>query len=599
MAEIAIPIALLGGMFILSNNSKSKKESFHVNRHNKGARQNMTADARQNMKHTNFPINGTSQLKQDPGYYPSSESAMDKYFDKDKFDSYTEGNKTADTYTSLDGKHKISSDIKHDNMVPFFGSRVRQSEDRNINESRLDNMNGNGSQHFKKQEIAPLFKPKENISWAHGTPNTSDFIQSRMNPSMSMANVKPFEEIRVGPGVSGCDGISGSGGFNAGMQARDKWIPKTVDELRVKTNPKVSYGGVMLGGKNRVTNRGSIGHVEKNRPETYYNNGPERYMTTTGIEKAQTTRSSQVMPIENRETTTSSYYGGGTTATTESTYVPGSYLPAKRAVLESNDKHMSNLHAANKHNASSTDYGMNGYKDSVLPNNRTLTTNRQPEYGIVSSFTKAIITPIMDILRPTRKENVVGNIRTHGNAGRDGINAAYVYNPNDKTKTTIREMTENRKQHNFISNQQETGGYGYTVSENQAYEQNRDTTNTKYTGNAGAINEAPKTYDSAYNANLIDKTPFITQRAPAGSNVKVFNGQTNTNIQVSKLECDRNNNRMFVPQNLGKSSISSQHIGKSSTRTEYGQGVNSQRNSRDILNAFRDNPYTKPLDSVA
>jgi len=600
MAEIAIPLALLGGMFILSNNdkskSKSKKEGFNVNRNNKGPRQGMSYNLKDQMQENNFHINGKSNLIDDPGYYPSSKSAMDKYFDKDKFDSYTEGNTSNDTYTSIDGDEHNSSELKHNNMVPFFGSKVRQSEDRNINESRLDNMNGTGSQQIKKQEMAPLFKPQDNIQWAHGAPNVSNFIQSRMNPSQNMRNVKPFEEIRVGPGLS-ADGISGSGGFNAGMQARDKWAPKTVDELRTKNNPKISYGGVILPGKSEVTNLGSIGKFEKNRPDTYFHNGPERYMTTTGVEKAQTVRSKQILPVENRESTSSSYYGNGSKSEREASYIPGSYTPAKRAVLESNDKHMTNLHSGNRH----ADYGMAGHKDTILPNNRSLDSNQQPEYGIVSSFAKAIMSPIMDILRPTRKENVVGNIRTHGNAGRDGINAAYVYNPNDKAKTTIREMTEGRKQHNFVNNQQESGGYGYIVNENQAYDQNRDTTNTKYNGNPGNTSGtgAHTTYDSAYNANLIDKAPIIKGRAPQGGNVRVFNGQSNTNIQIDKQDCDRKNNRMFVPQNISKSAASTSHIGSSTTRTEYGENINTQRNSSDILDAFNSNPFTKPLNSVA
>ena len=47
-------------------------------------------------------------------------------------------------------------------------------------------------------------------------------------------------------------GVKGSGGFNSGLEARDKWRDKTIDDLRVKTNPKVSYGGVILGPKGKI-----------------------------------------------------------------------------------------------------------------------------------------------------------------------------------------------------------------------------------------------------------------------------------------------------------------------------------------------------------
>lgn len=604
MAEIAVPIALLGGMYILSNqekkeNNNQQKEGFNVNRYNKDTRSRMSSNLRQNMQQNNFPVNGKAEMINNPNYYPNENHAMSDYFEQKTYEKEVE--EDTNQYKSLTGNTVSKSDLKHNNMVPFFGSKVRHGEDRNVNESRLDNMAGTGSQHFRKREQAPLFKPEENVQWGHGTPNASNFIQSRMNPSMSMANVKPFQEVRVGPGLNERGGVLGSGGFNSGMESREKWAPKTVDELRVKTNPKTSYGGVVLGGKNPVTNRGILGNVEKYKPDTYYINGPERYMTTTGIEKAQTVRSAQVMPEENRQTTTTSYYGTGDQAGAEASYIPGTYMPAKRPELDPNVKHITNAHASNKHDPNGGDYGIKGYKSSVLPNNRSLTTTREPEYGAVSGFAKAIIAPIMDVLRPSRKENVIGNIRTHGNAGNSESHAAYVYNPNDKTRTTIREMTERRKDHQFMNNQQESGGYGYLVNKKQFVQQERDTTNVNYSGNAGSSygTEAAMTYDSAYNANLINKEPIMRGRNPMGSNVKMFNGQSNTNIKVDKIETDRLNNRMYVPQQITKATPTTQQYGQMSARSEIGQHIQTERNTHDILNAFRSNPYAKPLDSVA
>ena len=88
-------------------------------------------------------------------------------------------------------------------MVPFFGSNVTQRPTKfGGNESILDSYSGSGSQIIHKKEQAPLFAPHENLHYAHGTPSTSDFIQSRMNPSRNMSNTKPWEESRVGPGLN-------------------------------------------------------------------------------------------------------------------------------------------------------------------------------------------------------------------------------------------------------------------------------------------------------------------------------------------------------------------------------------------------------------
>jgi molecular chaperone DnaK len=80
-------------------------------------------------------------------------------------------------------------------MVPFFGSNLRnQHVGSNATEGLLDSYTGTGSQAITKKEQSPLFEPHNNLQWANGVPNQSDFIQSRINPSARMANVKPFAE---------------------------------------------------------------------------------------------------------------------------------------------------------------------------------------------------------------------------------------------------------------------------------------------------------------------------------------------------------------------------------------------------------------------
>ena len=54
-----------------------------------------------------------------------------------------------------------------------------------------------------------------------------------------------------------------------------------------------------------------------------------------------------------------------------------------------------------------------GYRP--LANARNL-TKQQKELGPVSRGFKAMVTPILDVLRPSRKQNVIGNMRPTGNA---------------------------------------------------------------------------------------------------------------------------------------------------------------------------------------
>ena len=52
----------------------------------------------------------------------------------------------------------------------------------------------------------------------------------------------------------------GSDGFNSGMMARETWMPKNVDQLRTANNPKLTYQGKVLAGKN-IAQRGRQGEV--------------------------------------------------------------------------------------------------------------------------------------------------------------------------------------------------------------------------------------------------------------------------------------------------------------------------------------------------
>ena len=613
--ELAIPMVLLGGMYVLSNNDEKKEESkqgvvgynsseltkegFAVNnREIPKRKQKEMPNMRTRVK--NFPTTGKSELVKNPSYYANPNASVDKYYSSSSYEK-NHGSSVDTSFKSLTGETVSSNDLEHNNMVPFFGSSIKQNtRDLNNNESRLDNMVGSGSQQIRKQEIAPMFKPEENMQWAFGTPNVSDFVQSRMNPSMSMNNVKPFSEIRVAPGLSERGGTLGSGGFNAGMEARERWLPKTVDELRVLTDPKKTYAGVVLGGKADVTNRGIIGKVEQHKPDTYYVNGPERYLTTTGLEKAPTARAIELLKCENRTSTTREYFGTTGDAQVEATYVDGVYQQPKRAQLAADIKHMSNAHANGAYEATTGDHGILGYKDSVKGNNRMLTEG-QSQFGAVSSFAKAVVAPLLDLLRPSRKENAVGNLRPSGNAGSAAVSAGVVYNPSERARTTIREMTENRPDHMFVSNQSEYQRSGVTSNPHQAVSQERDSTSIYYNGIGGntALTSNAPTYNAAYNANLIDKAPISVGRTPMGSNAKMFNGGSYTNIKVDKQDCDRLNNRMFVPQQMVKSIASKQQIGLPTTRTEYGEGIQCQRTQPDLLNAFRSNPLTHSLQSYA
>ena len=229
MESALLGMISLGGLYAISNqeNRVKKKENFQ----NKNQRK---------LAETNYPINENSNnLANDINKYPNSNAATDKYFEQKSFENkYSKTN----VVKSLNGNNVNLNDFKHNNMVPFFGGKIRgRGADLDQAESILDNMAGLGTQNIKKVEQAPLFTPEDNMQWSHGQPNQSDFYQSRQVPSLTMNNVKPWTSQNVGPGLNNGFSNEGSNGFNSGLMSRDKYLPKTVNELRVNNNPKITF----------------------------------------------------------------------------------------------------------------------------------------------------------------------------------------------------------------------------------------------------------------------------------------------------------------------------------------------------------------------
>lgn len=598
--ELAIPLVALGGLYISSNNRKNApdnkltKEGFE----NMGQKTNYLPNM--NVPADNYPAQSQNLGPDQVRTYYNGRAVTDQYYNQTVYQREASkgarvGSDIKPIY-SLTGEKIDKSNFQHNNMVPFFGGKLRgATSDPNSNESRLDNMQGGGSQYNRKQEITPMFAPEEMMQYTHGMPNNSDFFQSRMNPSMRMANVKPWETQNVGPGLNQGYGTSGTGGFNSGMEAREQWLPKTVDQLRVDNNPKLTFSLANHEGPamSEVQNLGILGKVEKNRPDTDYEWGHSRLFTTTGIEHAPAARGKEILQPQNRIDTTTSYFGtAGAGSENKSTYTQGAHEPSKRIQLAT--ENLGAVSAAGHGGASSGDYGIKGYK--LLPNNRA--TANAEIMGNVGGLLKAAVAPILDVLRPTRKENVVGNARSSGNVAVTAPSAP-AYNPADRPKTTIREMTGDKLDNNHLNVQNQREG-AYNVSKHTPIQNQRDTTSVYYSGNAGgaATRTGVHSVHSVQNQrNNVNKT---YANRPNQGGTQMFN--SSANIHVARREGDRNNNRWGVAQG-GPTSIPSAEThgllhGGLSNLTENNQHQIDRINP-DLLTAFKANPYTKPLTSWA
>jgi hypothetical protein len=208
-----------------------------------------------------------------------------------------------------DSELEFSQSLGHNNEVPFFGGKVTQSMYSGATDHVLDHHAGTGKEYYQKQETASMFDTKPGTGNPFGGKVESDFYQSRMVTGQQMKNVFPVDQVHVAPGSN--DGYTnlGKGGFQQ-SQLRDYALPKTTDETRIVTKPKVSYEPPVIPGVNPVTKRGIHAEMPRLRPEKAFETGMERVNTTVGAQTATKIYPKQVMKIQARESTGKEYFGG-------------------------------------------------------------------------------------------------------------------------------------------------------------------------------------------------------------------------------------------------------------------------------------------------
>lgn len=596
--EVLIPIVALGGL-ALSMNDKNENGNTTQSKNKASRNLEKAKEGYSNISPSDYPVkkSGKKSAAEGTNYsaYNNPNDATAKYFDQNSYyQNDIRGKKVGSNINqvhSLTGSYVDESNFSHNNMVPFTGSKTtQQTLNGTRSDAMLDNMSGSGSQYITKQERAPLFKPEDNVQLAHGQPNMNDFFQSRSNPSLKFNNMKPFESEMVAPGLNAGYSSQGVGGLNAGMEAREAYMPKSVDDLRVATNPKLEYNldnhqGPASSG---VKNIGMMGKMEQHKPDTFYAQSEDRWLKTTSEVKAQTSRPTQEVH-DTARMHSESYTGVAVASNKSANYVKGTFEPTHRQQL--NTTPITNLQGP------TAGFNTQGVKKSYqkYTNNRDINNKAGTSYG--SGFTNAIgavIAPITQMLNPTKKQEVINNMRVYGNAG-STVEREQVFNPNDITPTTVKETTLHAP-NTYMQNQ---GSDAYLVTQQQSIENQRDTTTLPFTGNAGGASTkyGQTSSMSNYNQTNNEKKEQTIQGRTNNGNMQLFNSSINVNS--AKRDTDRSNNRMWAPSNMPQQSMSKELYGKMIEPSQSNPNVEIERMQPDLLNAFRKNPYTQSLNSTA
>ena len=329
--------------------------------------------------------------------------------------------------------YDTGSNMTHNNMVPFFGGSIKQTNNLEHFTNVLDNHTGRNQFAHHKKEQKPLFDDKHSMTFVHGSPNYD--YSSRYNVTNIRRNNLPFEQIKVAPGLGLNYNDDGYGNFHQ-YEINDLIRPKNVDQLRAESNPKITYKGRIVSGK-KIDKRSKIGEFKHYRPDKFYHNNPDRYFKTTGdVIKAKVREN--VFAKKTQKEIQKEYIGAAGPGSNKKPRKIPLHQKSRRNNYKNSDPSNANAIGTWDHNKKNSDYGKHSIK--LRPNERDVTQKRTHLSNLITNV-KAIITPLQDAMKVTKKENFIGNNRPEGNVSMPIPDKLTAHDPNDIAKTTIKETT--------------------------------------------------------------------------------------------------------------------------------------------------------------
>lgn len=205
--------------------------------------------------------------------------------------------------------------LTHNNMIPGYSSgtgkgygpdsdATKKFNDYKQRKVELFSGSTKSVDYRPKTERRPLFNPQVGLTWIYGTPNFTDYMESRYIPSKERRNELVHQPVRITPGLNlGYNEISKEG-FNDTFRV----LPKTVDELRAANNPKISYEAKINHGK-KGDRRPIIANMAKHKPTKFKEQDPRDMVKSLGYYRAPSIYGNYDAPSTNRQQTTKSWYG--------------------------------------------------------------------------------------------------------------------------------------------------------------------------------------------------------------------------------------------------------------------------------------------------
>lgn len=365
-------------------------------------------------------------------------------------------------YSHLAGRYLTNDEFTHNNMMPFYGSKVRQNMKMDKGHELLENFTGVSSLHEPKKEQKSMYDMS--VGRTTGMPMNTEFMAQRMNVSQVQTGVFPLEPVRVGKGLGQGYTAEPSGGFQQ-ANTREYAMPKSYDELRKGSlNAKAVYTAQHNMGAG-MAQRGMVVAPE-NRKVTFADQGDTRMLPSTGSSSREA-RHGEVMCRQGERDLENVYIPPPTKATAKmiSSYnIQDTRLRDDSATMEIRN----NMTMSNTFNPE-YDYGLSSIE--MEPTTRETFVNKSRP-GNLTSMIKSFVAPLTDILRPNKKELYVQPAREFNNldpqipekaqikstdvarttlketqlhdtpaANLKGATKVAVHDPSHTTRTTIKETT--------------------------------------------------------------------------------------------------------------------------------------------------------------
>jgi hypothetical protein len=510
-----------------------------------------------------------------------------------------------DVVSSLSGQAIQSDQFTHNNMVPFFGGRVKQNMKASANNSLLDSYTGAGYTQIAKKEVEAMFDYQRPFGNPFGLESSTDFIESRINTPRNRGGERPFEPTHVGSGVGDGYGMLGKGGFQQ-LEVNEIMRPRTTNELRVDTNPKVSYLQPVVPGQHFIGNpMDNPGEVRKYRPDRFYideTNARAGAAAPVDMIK-ESVRSIQVLPETTRSETSSEAFGPAAGQDTYQSYVTGSYrTPMTQSYGGAGFRNAdSTTYYTNNVDSPEADYGRSSFENR--PNERTATSERTMALNSVPAESGQVPVHYLDDARPTRRAEMEDGVTDFGPAGPDGgAPSVTVWDPNDVARTTVKETTIDWNYRGIASAADAPNRLKvYDPSDIARPTQKAQLSNRQYYGPGGNAGWGYMNEDFAYNMRTNpNKEQIAKGRRPiAGNgNIAVFEGDPGRQT-AKRLASDDMNDRVNAGNRFESLPPGVGDLGQVKYRVPLRLDVSAERLTTDIVEAVDNNPLQQSIHRIA